>query len=99
MRERGRNRGEKRALEPHFPSCSLSFSSGLEPLVGGKGRFLEKFLESTAPPPINQRPHPLFLSKVGREQRSEGEKKARGNMVKGEDEKEGTLETAVGEVS
>lgn len=58
---------------------------------------MEKFLELFTPQSTSTL-IPCFWQRR-REQKSEGERKARGNMVKGEDEKEGTLETAVGEVS
>lgn len=97
-RERKKQR-EKRSFRASFSLLLLPpwFSSGLEPLVGGKGKFLEKFLPPH--PTINQCPHPLFFGREGERANEQERKKARGNMVKGGDEKKGTLETAVGEVS
>lgn len=99
-RARGRNRGKKGALEPHFPSCSTSFvffrpraTCWRKRQISGKIPRVFFFLS-------NQRPHPLFSGREGEGKRVREGGKARGNMVKGAaDEKEGILETAVGEVS
>lgn len=77
QREGGRNRGKKGALEPHFPSSS-SFSSGLEPLVGGEGKFLKKFLEFFCFPPINQHHHPLFFGREGEGKKAREKRKSKG---------------------
>lgn len=97
--ERGRNRGKKGALEPHFPFCSylLGFLPALSHLLEEKANFWKNSCPPN--PTINQCPHPLFFGREGERANEQERKKARGNMVKGGDEKKGTLETAVGEVS
>lgn len=73
--ERGRNRGKKGALEPHFPFCSylLGFLPALSHLLEEKANFWKNSCPHH--PPINQCPHPLFFGREGRAQTSKREKK------------------------
>lgn len=63
------------------------FSSGLEPLVEGKGKFLEKFLKVI--PLISQCTHPVLFGSNGESKRvrKNEKKEARGHKAEVEDTK------------
>lgn len=89
--EGGRKRGEKRSFRTSFsllPSPA-SLSSGLEPLVGGEGKFLKKFLEiflflfpSNQPAPSS----PIFSARKARAKRRGREQGGREKKTKNEGE-------------